>query len=181
MHLQRALIDLVDFLDPDWVRFPDPNERGKVPLPSNVPPTETRKRARPPGELARFRYVAGNPWSVFEAWVKEHGLAMVEQRGDCCLVRLSREISFFAVIDRIRRLPEAATTRRLPWPLCQWLVQMKASDEWVEISLAVDGHRALTAPTPPLLYGQRIIINDLLARFDRPSMAGPRQRRITTP
>jgi hypothetical protein len=34
--LQRALIDLIDFLDVDRVRFPDPNERGRIPLPAGV-------------------------------------------------------------------------------------------------------------------------------------------------
>src|SRR6478672_1384241 len=50
--IQRALIDLIDFFDPDYVRFPDLNERGRLPLP---PGRTDRKRLRPQSEVARFR------------------------------------------------------------------------------------------------------------------------------
>lgn len=36
IYLQRTLIDLVDLLDGDRIRFPDPNGRGKIPLPAGA-------------------------------------------------------------------------------------------------------------------------------------------------
>jgi len=50
---QRALIDLIDFVDPDWIRFPDANERGRLPAPAGI---VDRKRSRPQTQAARFRF-----------------------------------------------------------------------------------------------------------------------------
>jgi hypothetical protein len=36
IHLQRALIDLIDFLDPHCLRFPEKENRTHVPLPMGV-------------------------------------------------------------------------------------------------------------------------------------------------
>ena len=71
--LQRALIDLVDLLDRDRIRFPSLNERGKIPLPEHV---RMRKQPRSPDSVARFLYVEGDPWSVFESWARANRLAV---------------------------------------------------------------------------------------------------------
>lgn len=71
---QRTLIDLIDFIDPDWIRFPDPNERGKLPVP---PSTVDRKRTRRPTEVARFRYETDPPLPL-AAWANERGLRVIE-------------------------------------------------------------------------------------------------------
>jgi hypothetical protein len=60
-----------------WIRFPDPNERGKLPLPSGV---IDRKRARPPTEVARFRYET-DPLPQLASWARERGLRSVELAG----------------------------------------------------------------------------------------------------
>jgi hypothetical protein len=48
-----ALIDLIDFVDPDWIRFPDANERGRLPAPAGI---VDRTRSRPKTQAARFRF-----------------------------------------------------------------------------------------------------------------------------
>ncbi|RZI53792.1 MAG: hypothetical protein EOP16_00850 [Pseudonocardia sp.] len=70
--IQRALIDLINFLDPDWIRFPDPNERGKLPLPHDLVDT---KRRRPASEAARFR-LESDPLKFVESWAQEHNLRL---------------------------------------------------------------------------------------------------------
>jgi hypothetical protein len=70
--VQRALINLIDFFDPDWIRFPDPNERGRIPLPLEY---RDRKRLRPASEVARFR-IEAEPYSVVDSWARERGLPM---------------------------------------------------------------------------------------------------------
>ena len=71
--LQRALIDLVDLLDGDRIRFPSLNERGKIPLPEHV---RMRKQPLSPDSVSRFIYVEGDPWRVFESWGSANGLAV---------------------------------------------------------------------------------------------------------
>lgn len=67
--IQRHLIDLLDFLDPQRVRFPDPNERGKLPAPADTPDP---KRARPPFQVAQFRFTPGqeaDPRELARSWM----------------------------------------------------------------------------------------------------------------
>jgi len=68
--VQRDLIDLIDYLDKDHVRFPDPNERGKLPKPESG---ADAKRERPKGEIARFRIRMDepNPLLITTKWLKE--------------------------------------------------------------------------------------------------------------
>jgi hypothetical protein len=68
--VQHALISLIDFFDPEWVRFPDPNERGRIPVPLEY---ADRKRLRPASEVARFRLEA-EPFAIVDLWAREHSL-----------------------------------------------------------------------------------------------------------
>jgi hypothetical protein len=70
--LQRALIELIDLLDKERIRFPELNERGKLPLPDGV---RMRKQPLSPDSVARFIYVEGDPWATFESWATSKGLA----------------------------------------------------------------------------------------------------------
>ncbi|MFD0821672.1 hypothetical protein ACFQ0D_25930, partial [Micromonospora zhanjiangensis] len=67
---QRALIDLIDFVDPDWVRFPDPDERGRIPLPDGL---HYPKRQRAGSEFARFTS-GDDPAPVLTGWARDRGL-----------------------------------------------------------------------------------------------------------
>lgn len=87
IFVQRALIDLLDFLDPDRIRFPDPNERGKIALPTD---SQDRKRLRPASEIARFRFDS-DPFPVVETWAHEHRLR-VERTGNIARVALPRRL-----------------------------------------------------------------------------------------
>ncbi|WP_216896668.1 hypothetical protein [Nocardia alni] len=68
--LQRQLVELIDYLDPDRVRFPDRNDRGKLPRPTaGVDP----KRSRPAWEIARFRFVPSlepDPCDAILMWLR---------------------------------------------------------------------------------------------------------------
>lgn len=85
--IQRALINLIDFFDPEWVRFPDPNERGRIPLPLEY---RDRKRLRPASEVARFRFEA-DPFSIVDSWAGERGLP-VKRDGNAARVTLRRSL-----------------------------------------------------------------------------------------
>lgn len=58
--VQRRLIDLVDLLDPDRVRYPEVNFRGRLPLTSST-------GVRPKSRIARFLWRV-EPWPTLEQW-----------------------------------------------------------------------------------------------------------------
>ena len=53
--VQRALIDLIDFLDPDWVRFPNPDKRGKSRCQLTTQGTDVRHRGSPASNSDRIQ------------------------------------------------------------------------------------------------------------------------------
>lgn len=61
-QVQRQLIELVDVLDPDRVRYPDLNIRGKLPLPASD--------AQATKPVARFLW-REDPWPVVERWAAD--------------------------------------------------------------------------------------------------------------
>lgn len=65
VNVQRRLIDLVDLLDADRVRYPELNFRGKVPKRS---PSSGRR-----GHVARFLWRTGDVWSLVEEWADLNG------------------------------------------------------------------------------------------------------------
>ena len=140
MHLQRALIDLIDLLDPTGIRFPDFNERGKIPLPAGVDAVEGQKRARPAGQLARFRHPEDDVWQIFESWAAANGLTAVHASSTQCRARLSRW--------------------RIVW--------MTRDGPWVELGLTLGPARAADLWGGRLDRQARTVLQDLLRRFDRP-------------
>ena len=145
---QRALVDLINFLDPDWIRFPDPNERGKLPLPSGV---MDRKRTRPPTEVARFRYET-DPVPLLASWANERGLRLERCGKSGARVALGR----------------GWRTRRRD-------VLLLSSPPWVELHVVPHGHDLghdrSSGPGRSVLSRTQIdALNSLLHRFDRPTL-----------
>lgn len=162
IHLQRALIDLIEFLDPDGIRFPDPNERGKIPLPAGVEALERGRRFRPPSQVARFRYPA-DPWPVFDSWARAHRLEVTHVESHL-----------------------STTLGRGRWPRSEWRLEM-ISDErgrWYEINLRLDrtGASALARKSLTWRWMDRLVfarkpspairqlVNQLLVQYDRPAI-----------
>jgi hypothetical protein len=153
---QRALVDLIDFIDPDWIRFPDPNDRGKLPVPPDV---IDRKRTRPATEVARFRYEQ-DPLATLTAWAREHGLRVGGQDGS----------------------GGASVGLRRGWRLTRRDVMLLSSPPWVELHVVPHGHETIhnrRRPSGPaqlaLSASQTDTLNSLLRRFDRPTL--PRRGR----
>lgn len=152
--IQRSLIDVIDFLDPVRVRFPDPNERGRIPLP---PGHHDRKRVRPVSEIARFRFDL-DPWPVIESWASRRALTITADAG--AAVRIA--------------LPKGRGT------VGHDIVALHTAP-WVELHLVrraarVD-HEAgrYRAPDRRLTVREINTINDLLRLFDRPILLLERQ------
>ena len=142
--VQRALIDLIDFFDPQRVRFPDPNERGKIPLP---PGYQDRKRLRPTSQVARFRFEA-DPSAVIEPWAKASGLTAASAENTMRVSLPSRMVHPHDLVV-----------------LC--------TAPWVEIHVVrrrwpVDANQTTSTTRSSLTRRDRRAVNDLLRRFDRP-------------
>lgn len=71
---QRRLIDLVDLLDPDRVRYPEVNFRGKLPL--------IDRDTEAPRHVARFLWRYSDPWPIVEGWAAERGFRTPAEGGD---------------------------------------------------------------------------------------------------
>jgi len=163
--LQRTLIDLIDLLDKDRVRFPSLNERGKIPLPKSV---RIRKQPLSSDSVARFIYAEGDPWRIFESWAKAHDLAVVrlDSSNEVLEKRALRKGSLLSP-GLLVRMSHAIAPGSLPW---------------VEITAqAVRPTRDNVNPHPYAHQLQdrnllsdwwvrqaRHTVNDLLQRFDRP-------------
>jgi hypothetical protein len=65
VRVQRRLIDLVDLLDPDRVRYPEVNFRGKLPLSGDS--------AETPRHVAWFLWRHADPWPLVENWARASG------------------------------------------------------------------------------------------------------------
>jgi hypothetical protein len=151
---QRPLIDLIDFVDPDWIRFPDANERGKLPTPAGI---IDRKRRRPRTEAARFRFES-DPLPILDAWAQEHGLHTSQDPKEARVV----------------------LHRRLGRPGCE--VVLVSSPPWVELHVVATGrdvsedHEIGDRPgSITLSTKEQDALNGLLRRFDRPML--PRTKR----
>lgn len=85
---QRALIELIDFLDPGRLRFSDRNERGKIPLPPGLADITRRRR---PHEVARFTVTADDADRalIVGRSATDRGLALMRD-GDEVTIALGR-------------------------------------------------------------------------------------------
>ena len=70
VRAQRRLIDLVDLLDPDRVRYPELNFRGKLPI---------ARHGEPPRRAAHFLWRHADPWPSIERWARESGFRLESQ------------------------------------------------------------------------------------------------------
>ena len=68
--VQRRLIDLVNLLDPERVRYPEVNVRGKLPV---IGTGESRR----PTRLARFSWHE-EPWALADAWARREHLRTLD-------------------------------------------------------------------------------------------------------
>jgi hypothetical protein len=157
---QRALINLIDFFDPGWVRFPDPNERGRIPLPSEY---WDRKRLRPASEVARFRFET-EPFSIADSWAREYGLS-TKRDGNVTRVVLPRGFT---------RRPELVILYAAPWVEIHIAHQGRPMGE---AGTQVDsGDTKIRRMWTKLGANQTKTLNALLRRFDRPTIPINRRR-----
>lgn len=153
VHLQRALVGLVDLLDPDRVRYPDADVRGRLP---HLEKSASSRRV-PADRVARFvfREREQEPWIVFARWADDHGFA-----------NRSHEDVHWAV----RRMP---VRRRL-------VVQLHRDGERVEVFVRITGGWRRRPRSRAIEDGgwlssvrtrrARLAVNDLLRRLDRPEI-----------
>lgn len=76
VNMQRHLIDLVDLLDPERVRYPHLDFRGKLPLIGTAIETE------PADRVARFIWDWSDPWDEVDAWAANKHLRCVGDSGE---------------------------------------------------------------------------------------------------
>lgn len=169
VSVQRTLIDVVDLLDPAYVRYPNLDARGKLP-----PPLAGRDRAAVEvGErVARFRalgreYGEDNrtfPTGTLAAWAQRHDLEQLE---------LPHGLEWTAYRGKLDALGTDV------------VVHVHYRDRRMEIYASVESPRwaratrLAPATIPPHGGGRRfprarrrarVIINDLLEQFARPTL-----------
>jgi hypothetical protein len=161
--IQRSLIDLVDFLDSERVRFPNVNERGKIPMPLHV---SEPKRPTSDYSVARFVYIEADPWALFHAWADGRRAVVTD-------VNCSTEID-------VKRACIAGTWFRPSLEVVQTYDQSRRLPR-IEIcaNATVTGPMRHVRPRPLVLLppgralrlwlrNPRSDVNELLQRFDRP-------------
>jgi hypothetical protein len=160
--VQRALISLIDFFDPEWVRFPDPNERGRIPLPLKY---RDRKRLRPASEVARFRFEA-EPFPIVDSWARERRLP-AKRDGNKASVVLRRSLI---------RSHELVVLYAAPWVEIHIARQGRlVGDDGMFDSGDTKNNRTWRE----LNASQTEALNALLRRFGRPTV--PHSRRKLLP
>lgn len=151
--IQRHLIDLLDFLDPQRIRFPDPNERGKLPAPADAPDP---KRARPPFQIARFRFTPDqetDPRELARSWMAEFRGRILRRTEEEHLLSLAFRTGWF---NRMTCHVEVRCDQHRPDRI------------WVEVNAWLQGR---TPDSRRPFSGNRAptdIVNDLLQLLDRP-------------
>ncbi len=143
VRVQRRLIELIDLLDPDRLRYPRLDSRGKLPWAG----TSTKPR---PDQFARFVWPWKGPWDEIEAWAAARRLE--------CRSSTDEERSYLGKRGMLGGRAEFCMIRDGDWfTICAQTVR----DEKTK---PVDGSlRALRA---------RLALNDLLDRYDRPVTDG---------
>lgn len=151
--VQRRLVDLIDFLDPVYARFPDRDQRGRLPL-------GVSQRADDGSSIARFILRTDSPWRAFDAWQKATG-----GRGT------------------LKTGPSTRRARQSLGPFACLVVRARYRDSWLELRSWVRPRLLLrwfriAPPRVPIEGGgwraplarrrARSRLNDLLRRYDRP-------------
>ena len=157
VYVQRALIELIDALDPNRLVFPDANERGMLPAPGGGPLLDASR----PWAIARFIGDAG--WEPFEEWMRDEQLVTTD--GDDPSHRKAEESRRFA---RAILVVEAHSDSR-------WL----SISGWAEPPRWVRAVRFAPDRLPLSSNGWRFahsrarareMANRLLERYDRPRL-----------
>jgi hypothetical protein len=156
--VQRALIGLIDVLDPARTRFPNVNERGRLPEP---PAAAVARRDREPDQVARFVAAAAEygqhestfPWQIVDDWSRRHRLRCgdADARRERTCTRRLLPLRTALVVRVSYESPSLVISASLqPW----WRPRAsRAASRWV---------------AGPVRRRARRVVNDLLARFDRP-------------
>jgi hypothetical protein len=156
VRIQHALVNLVDFLDPEQVHYPNRNTRGRALLPAT--PSNQRKRHR--ASVARFVYIERSPWAVFEEWcshtrLERRGRSRYRHSARGPTNRLGVRLKIVATYTR-GWLEFCAYTEPPSWARSTGLLPSKMSLDdqgWLVRALQKEARRT---------------VNDLLRRFGRP-------------
>jgi hypothetical protein len=142
VNVQRRLIDLVDLLDADRVRYPELNYRGKLPIVTTNPPERARSEVW-------FLWRHASPWDTIGPWALAHEL----QAGTDSLA------------TRTYRGRRGVTLKRPE-------VKVVHEDGWVTIDARMARRSQSRAIDGSLRDVRgRTIVNALLRAFDRPLIA----------
>lgn len=142
--IQRRLVDLLDLLDPDRLRYPHLNYRGRLPeLGAGDPAAKL--------QLAHFIWTWSDAWAEVDAWASSRGLKQIAGVG-----------------------PDARELRGRLGPLGRRLeVTVSSKEDWLRIDAAtVRFGRFRPIDGSLRTRRSRLLLNDLLRRFDRPILKG---------
>lgn len=168
--VQRTLIDLIDFLDPDWVRFPNPDVRGKIPLP------DTYQEISPPASRIAGFESRSDPVEILTDWATTQQHCHVREITETDLHNPSATAAYRAYLSSHRVSFGSRRLRRSTDLVMRKYHQSNLSGQsyWVELHFAPVGssvndgaspdQKGRTLPTPDLNR-----LNSLLRRFDRPA------------
>lgn len=154
--VQRALIDLMDLLDPKRSVFPHADERGKLPLPAGYSETAN---PRPWEKLARFKDDIG--WRPFEEWAAAKHLDAGADPWKRSVVSGHGRVAARLVLTAERRdgwLTLSGWAEAPRWARATRLVPER-------LTLARAGWHFMRSRTRA-----RRLANDLLERYDRPPL-----------
>jgi hypothetical protein len=107
---------------------------------------------------------------VFNGWIDTNGLASADCVGRQAFASLPAEPLPGHLWECARQVLAgngAALRRTAPRA---WFVKMTSDGSWVELSLVLDARGTLPDGPCPVSERSRTLINDLLRRFDRPTV-----------
>ncbi len=143
VRVQRRLINLLDLLDPECLRYPNPDLRGKLPWPGT-------ERKPPRKRVAHFVWPWDDPWSGVEDWAGKHGLS--------CTSTSTTERSYRGSRGPLGGHPE---------------FHLAFEGDWFTIRAWTDTGRGQRRVDGSLRSGRtRLALDELLERYDRPLVNG---------
>ncbi len=143
IRAQRRLINILDLLDPDLERYPNPDLRGKLPWLTN----DTRPHVR---QVAHFVWPQPEPWQGVDRWATRHDLS--------CTSESPTKRSYRGTRGPLGGRPEFRFTLNGEWfTIAAWITVGRRQKR-------IDGSlRSARA---------RLVLDDLLKRYDRPLVNG---------
>lgn len=167
VRVQRALVDVIDLLDPDRVRYPTADRRGKLPVPIREP---DRPEVDGCARLARFTAYAAEygvakqefPAAVLAEWAHRYRLASLRGESDAdawSYIEKDRPLGARLVVHAMYRRGRIEIYGAAAPP--GWAKALRLAR--AKLPLAAGGLRFARSRRRA-----RTIANDLLRRFDRP-------------